>query len=285
MASDYIRIEMAIKFLEERHREQPGLDEIAHFLGLSQFHLQRLFRRWVGISPKRFLQFLTIEHAKQVLDETHDLLDATYETGLSSPGRLHDLFISIEAMTPGEFKHKGAGLVINYGIHPSPFGDCLLAVTERGICGLSFLAETKPEEALDDFQSRWPGARIYERPRLIKPYFDKIFPIDTNNRRRKITLFLNGTNFQIKVWEALIRIPPGHLCSYEDIARIIGNEDAVRAVGNAVAANPISFIIPCHRVIRKMGMFGDYHWGAARKKAIIGWESAQRFGEEAKVVK
>jgi AraC family transcriptional regulator, regulatory protein of adaptative response / methylated-DNA-[protein]-cysteine methyltransferase len=280
MAADYVRIEKALEYLEERHLEQPNLDELANYLGLSPFHFQRLFRRWVGISPKRFLQFLTIEHAKALLDESRSLLDVTFESGLSSPGRLHDLFVTIEAVTPGQYKVKGNGLSITYGIHQSPFGECLIAITERGICGLSFVTEQGRDEVISDLQNRWPGAVLLERPRLTRPYIDDIFPKNGNGDRRKITLFIRGTNFQVKVWEALLRIPPGHLCSYENIARLIGHDEAVRAVGSAVGANPISYIIPCHRVIRKMGVFGDYHWGAARKKAIIGFESARRFGDD-----
>jgi AraC family transcriptional regulator of adaptative response/methylated-DNA-[protein]-cysteine methyltransferase len=185
-------------------------------------------------------------------------------------------------MTPGEFKRKGAGLSISYGMHKSPFGDCLVAVTDRGICGLSFVTESGPKEIIADLQARWPGARLYEKPRMTRPLIDDIFPQD-GCRGRRITLYLAGSNFQIKVWEALIRIPPGHLCAYEDIARLAGDTKAARAVGGAVGANPISFIIPCHRVIRKMGVFGDYHWGAARKRAIIAWESARRFGETVRV--
>jgi AraC family transcriptional regulator of adaptative response/methylated-DNA-[protein]-cysteine methyltransferase len=283
MPADYIRIEKAIRYLEERHLEQPDLDSLAHHLGLSPFHFQRLFKRWCGISPKRFLQFLTTQYAKQLLEESRSLLDVTFESGLSSPGRLHDLFVSVEAVTPGQYKQKGSGLVISYGIHPSPFGDCLIAVTERGVCGLSFLASGGKREALDDLQSRWPGARLVERPEITQPIFDIIFPEDQLGKRRQITLFLSGTNFQLKVWEALLRIPPGFLTSYEDIARLIGRDDAVRAVGSAVGANPISYIIPCHRVIRKIGLFGDYHWGATRKKAIIGYEAAIRASKEPSV--
>jgi AraC family transcriptional regulator, regulatory protein of adaptative response / methylated-DNA-[protein]-cysteine methyltransferase len=283
MPADYIRIEKAIRYLEERHLEQPDLDSLAHHLGLSPFHFQRLFKRWCGISPKRFLQFLTTQYAKQLLAESRSLLDVTFESGLSSPGRLHDLFVSVEAVTPGQYKQKGTGLVISYGIHPSPFGECLIAVTERGVCGLSFLASGGKREALDDLASRWPGARLIERPEITQPVFDNIFPEDQTGERRKIALFLSGTNFQLKVWEALLRIPPGFLTSYEDIARLIGRDDAVRAVGSAVGANPISYLIPCHRVIRKIGLFGDYHWGAARKKAIIGYEAAIRASKEPSV--
>ncbi|HBC47480.1 MAG TPA: 6-O-methylguanine DNA methyltransferase [candidate division Zixibacteria bacterium] len=275
MPADYIRIEKAIRYLEENHLEQPDLDHLASHLGLSPFHFQRLFKRWCGISPKRFLQFLTTQYAKGLLEESRSVLDVTYESGLSSPGRLHDLFVSVEAVTPGQYKQKGMGLVISYGIHPSPFGDCLIAVTERGVCGLSFVVSGKTE-ALEDLKSRWPGARIVENPKATKKTFDAIFPKAPRDSGGKITLFLSGTNFQVKVWEALLRIPAGYLASYEDIARLIGADGAAQVVGSAVGANPISYIIPCHRVIRKIGLFGEYHWGAARKKAIIGWEAAQR---------
>jgi AraC family transcriptional regulator of adaptative response/methylated-DNA-[protein]-cysteine methyltransferase len=273
MPSDYARIEKAINYIDVNQLSQPNLDDLASHLRLSPFHFQRLFRRWVGISPKRFLQYLTIEHAKSVLDETRSLLDATYESGLSSPGRLYDLFVTIDAVTPGQYKQRGAGLSIAYGMHESPFGKCLIAITERGICGLAF-ANGDPNEALQDLKRRWPGATLGDKPRVTRPYANRIF---NSERRQKLPLHLHGTNFQVKVWEALIKIPPGHLCTYEDVARNIGNENAIRAVGNAVATNPISYLIPCHRVIRKMGIFGEYHWGATRKKAIIGWEAARRF--------
>ena len=275
MAADYIRIEKAIRYLETNHREQPSLDDLARHLGLSQFHFQRLFRRWVGISPKRFLQFLTVEYAKELLNESRSLLDVTYESGLSSPGRLHDLFVTIEAMTPGEFKQHGVGLKINWGVHPSPFGDCLLAVTERGICSLAFVDHNQ-RAVLNDLKSRWPNAEFAEKPTVTKKIADDIFKTRKSSAEQPIKLLLLGTNFQLKVWEALIRIPSGYLCSYEDVARLAGNDNAIRAAANAVAANPISYLIPCHRVIQKMGVFGNYHWGASRKKAIIAFEAANR---------
>jgi AraC family transcriptional regulator, regulatory protein of adaptative response / methylated-DNA-[protein]-cysteine methyltransferase len=279
MAADYIRIEKAIRYLESNYREQPSLDDLAHHLGLSPFHFQRLFRRWVGISPKRFLQFLTVEYAKGLLDESRSLLDVTYESGLSSPGRLHDLFVTIEAMTPGEFKNRGDGLVIYWGIHQSPFGDCLLAVTDRGICGLAFV-DRNQRAVLMDLKSRWPNADFIEKPSMTKKIADNIFKFEKSDSASPIKLLLLGTNFQLKVWEALIRIPSGHLCSYEDVAKMAGSGNAIRAAANAVAANPISYLIPCHRVIQKMGVFGNYHWGATRKKAIIAFEAARRENNE-----
>ena len=275
-AEDYRRIEKAIEFLAENYHQQPSLDEIARSVNLSEFHFQRLFRRWAGISPKRLVQFLTLEHAKQALEESRSVLDAAYDAGLSSPSRLHDLFVTAEAMTPGEFKAKGAGLEISYGFHPSPFGECLLAVTERGICGLGFVGEGGRRQALEDFKRRWPAAQFQENPERTQGYIDAIFNARKRNGARAVKLLLMGTNFQIKVWEALLRIPSGSVVCYEDLARRLGKPSAARAVGSAVGRNPISFLIPCHRAIRKMGITGDYHWGAARKKAILAWEAARQ---------
>jgi AraC family transcriptional regulator of adaptative response/methylated-DNA-[protein]-cysteine methyltransferase len=278
-AEDYRRIEKAIEFLAENYHHQPRLDEVARSVNLSEYHFQRLFRRWAGISPKRLVQFLTLEHAKQALEESRSVLDAAYDAGLSSPSRLHDLFVATEAMTPGEFKSKGAGLKISYGFHPSPFGECLLAATERGICGLGFVGERDRSQTLDDFKRRWPAAEFQENPEKTRNYVDGIFNAKKRNDAHPIKLLLMGTNFQIKVWEALLRIPPGSVACYEDLARRLGKPSAARAVGSAVGRNPISFLIPCHRAIRKMGITGDYHWGAARKKAILAWEAARQSGE------
>ena len=272
---DYSRIERAILFLEENYHRQPELREVAQSVHLSEFHFQRLFRRWAGISPKRFIQFLTLEHAKKLLGGSHSVLDATYDAGLSSPGRLHDLFVNIEAMTPGEFKAKGEGLGISYGFHPSPFGECLLSVTERGICGLGFIAAGGRAQTLRDFQSRWPEAHWEENTRLTKPYISRIFGGEERYGNRPITLVLQGTNFQIKVWEALLKIPMGSVVPYEDLAVTVCSARAARAVGGAVGKNPIAFLIPCHRVIRKAGGIGGYHWGTTRKKAMLAWEAAQ----------
>jgi AraC family transcriptional regulator of adaptative response/methylated-DNA-[protein]-cysteine methyltransferase len=272
---DYSRIEKAILFLEENYNRQPELREVAESVNLSEFHFQRLFRRWAGISPKRFIQFLTLEHAKRLLGESHSVLDATYDAGLSSPGRLHDLFVNIEAMTPGEFKTKGAGLTINYGFDPSPFGECLLAVTDRGICGLGFVETGGRAAILLDFKARWPEARWEENARLTQPYIRRIFGGETGNGNRPITLVLQGTNFQVKVWEALLKIPMGSVVPYEDLAVKVCSARAARAVGSAVGKNPIAFLIPCHRVIRKAGGIGGYHWGVARKRAMLTWEAAQ----------
>jgi AraC family transcriptional regulator of adaptative response/methylated-DNA-[protein]-cysteine methyltransferase len=271
-------MEKAILFLEENYHRQPELREVAQSVHLSEFHFQRLFRRWAGISPKRFIQFMTLEHAKKLLNGSHSVLDATYDAGLSSPGRLHDLFVNIEAMTPGEFKAHGAGLRISYGFHSSPFGECLLAMTERGICGLGFVGTGGRAAILRDFQSRWPEAQWEENPRLTRPYSRRIFGREKRNGNRPITLVLRGTNFQVKVWEALLKIPMGSVVPYEDLAAKVCSPRAARAVGGAVGRNPIAFLIPCHRVIRKAGGIGGYHWGTARKKAILVWEAARTSG-------
>ena len=276
---DYQRIDKAIRFLAENYSQQPSLEEVARSVNLSEYHFQRLFRRWAGISPKRFVQFLTLEHAKKVLEESRSVLDATYDAGLSSPSRLHDLFVNVEAMTPGEFKTKGAGLKIAYGFHPSPFGECLLAATERGICGLGFVSEGGRLQALEDFKRRWPAAEFQENSQKTRPFINRIFSPKKRNGSNPVKLLLMGTNFQVKVWEALLRIPPGSMACYEDLARQLGKPSAARAVGSAVGRNPISFLIPCHRAISKMGITGDYHWGAARKKAILAWEAARKNGE------
>ena len=277
MSTDYSRVEKAISYLEENFQDQPNLQELAAHLNMSSFHFQRVFRRWAGISPKRFLQFLTIEHAKKVLDDNRSVLDATYDSGLSSPGRLHDLFVTIDAISPGEYKTKGMGLEITHGIHPTPFGECLLAVTERGICGLNFTNGESWKEAVANLQSQWEGATLKESNKETKPLVDKIFATNPADDKFSARLFLKGSNFQIKVWAALLRIPFGALCSYGDVAAYLGQPTAARAVGNAVAANPVAYMIPCHRVIRQIGVFGDYSHGSSRKKAIIGWEAAQRY--------
>jgi AraC family transcriptional regulator of adaptative response/methylated-DNA-[protein]-cysteine methyltransferase len=279
MRGDYQRIEKAILFLEKNFHRQPDLREVAQDAGLSAYHFQRLFRRWAGISPKRFVRFLTLAHAKQLLEKSRTLLDATYDAGLSSPGRLHDLFVNIEAMTPGEFKARGAGLKISYGFHPSPFGECWLAATDRGVCGLGFVGKGGRARALRELRNRWKEARWEENPRLTRPYIYRIFSRAGGDGGRPLTLLLKGTNFQIKVWEALLKVPRGALTCYEDLAAAIGQRRACRAVGAAVGRNPVAFIIPCHRVIRKVGMIGDYHWGAARKKDMLAWEAARTNGE------
>jgi AraC family transcriptional regulator of adaptative response/methylated-DNA-[protein]-cysteine methyltransferase len=275
LSDDYLRIENAIIFLDKNFRERPDLRTIAASVNLSEYHFQRLFRRWAGISPKQFLQFLTLGYAKQLLKESKSLLDVTYESGLSSPGRLHDLFVTIDAVSPGEFKRQGAGLSITYGFHDSPFGDCFLASTGRGICALAFATRGGRPQMLRDFKTRWQEAKLSENPKLTQPVLERIFRPAKNGSPYQVDLFLRGTNFQVRVWEALLKIPMGTVVSYGDIARHIGEAGASQAVGNAVGQNPVAFLIPCHRVIRSAGVIGEYRGGTARKKALLAWEAAQ----------
>jgi AraC family transcriptional regulator of adaptative response/methylated-DNA-[protein]-cysteine methyltransferase len=271
LSEDYTRIEQAIRYIEINARRQPDLKELATQVGLSEFHFQRLFTRWAGISPKRFLQFLTREHAKALLARSGNLLEATYATGLSGPGRLHDLFVQTEAVTPGEYKSKGAGVDIAYGFHPSPFGDSLLAITPRGVCFLAFVEKGHPA-ALEQLRQTWPKANLSEAPSRTTPVVEQIFSPDPNS---PIPIHMRGTNFQIKVWEALLRLQPGQLTTYQDLAEQVRSPGAARAVGNAVAHNPLAYLIPCHRVLQKTGHFGNYRYGSARKKAMLGWEMAR----------
>jgi AraC family transcriptional regulator, regulatory protein of adaptative response / methylated-DNA-[protein]-cysteine methyltransferase len=270
LSDDYQRIEQAILYLENNYQVQPELREIAESIGLSEYHFQRLFTRWVGISPKRFLQFLTKEGAKELLQRS-SVLNAAYSVGLSGPGRLHDLLVTTEAVTPGEYKARGAGLTIRYGFHPTPFGECLLGVTERGICHLGFVQGSR-ETALAHLKMDWREASFREDAAATAPLIAPIFSLELSPT--PVSLFLTGSNFQLKVWEALLRVPQGTATTYEQIAAQIGQPKAVRAVGTAVGRNPVAVLIPCHRVIRKLGEFGNYRYGPARKKAILGWEAA-----------
>ncbi len=274
LSADYGRIEAAIHYLEQNFQNQPSLAEIASHVGLSEYHFQRLFSRWAGTSPKRFLQFLTIQHAKKLLADSQSILDTTYEAGLSSPSRLHDLFVTHEAITPGEFKQKGAGLTIQYGFHDSPFGQCLIALTERGICGLQFVADGDREATLDELKASWPQAKFVADEEATRPFIDPIFNLSNAEERPSLPLYLKGTNFQIQVWQALLKIPMGTAVSYSTVAQMISNPKAFRAVGSATGSNPIAYLIPCHRVIQQAGNLGNYRWGTSRKKAILGWESA-----------
>jgi AraC family transcriptional regulator of adaptative response/methylated-DNA-[protein]-cysteine methyltransferase len=280
LSSDYDRIGAALRFIEDNAQAQPDLNRIAAQVGLSPHHFQRLFKRWVGISPKRFLQFLTLQQAKRSLAASRSVLDASYDAGLSSPGRLHDLFVTLEGVTPGEFGAGGRGVEIRYGRHRSPFGHCLLARTERGICALSFHDEADCSEGLERVAGHWPRSRLREDRRGTKPVADALFADPGNPSRPRLSLHLKGSNFQVKVWEALMRLEPGQLCAYGDIARVIGRPGAARAVGRAVSGNPIAWLIPCHRVIRSLGAFGGYRWGSERKRAMIGWELAKMAAPE-----
>ena len=270
-SEDYLRIEQAILYLENHFKDQPNLDEVAANVGLSEYHFQRLFTRWAGVSPKRFLQFVTKESAKDLLDKSENLLDTTHQVGLSSLGRLHDLFVNTEAMSPGEYKSRGEGVTIRYGIHLTPFGKCLIGLTERGICYLGFVQGSEGE-AIDNLVNDWTEAKMIEDYRSTASLVGPIFDLRFNTRIKPLTLHLRGTNFQLKVWEALLQIPAGSVSTYEGIASRIGNPNAIRAVGTAVGHNPIAVLIPCHRVIRKAGEFGKYRYGALRKKALLARE-------------
>jgi AraC family transcriptional regulator of adaptative response/methylated-DNA-[protein]-cysteine methyltransferase len=273
---DYMRIAAAIRYIEAHRDNQPSLDAVAAHLHLSPWHFQRLFARWAGISPKRFVQYLTVDHARALLARTTNVLDASLESGLSGPGRLHDLFVHVEAVTPGEYKSGGQGLTIRYGVHASPFGLCQLAITERGICGLSFLEEDGGEtaRALALLRAQWPAATLLRDQPATARVMVQVFAVDPLANPQPVHLLLKGTNFQLKVWEALLRIPPGSVTTYENVAQDIQQPTAARAVGSAVGANAIAYLIPCHRVIRKSGLVEGYRWGTVRKKAILGWEAA-----------
>lgn len=266
----YDVIAEAIRLIEEDPTAQPSLDELAARMGFSPSHFQRLFSEWVGVSPKRYLQYLTLDHAKRLLADRFTVLDATMEAGLSSPGRLHDLFVKWEAMSPGAYAAGGEGLTIRWGWFDSPFGEALAMGTDRGLCGLAFVAETGRDAAMADLCGRWPKAVYEEHPAAIAPWAKAAFGGGGEAR-----LQLIGAPFQIKVWEALLTIPTGHVTTYSEIAGAIGAPKAVRAVGTAVGRNPVSWLIPCHRALRKSGGLGGYHWGLGVKRAMLAWEAAR----------
>jgi len=274
-SENFQRVEQAIEFLEVHFRDQPSLDEIAASVHLSKYHFQRLFKRWAGVTPAHFLHYLTIEYAKDRLRESQSIFDITLDAGLSSPSRLHDLFVSFEAMTPGEYKRQGAGLVIYYGIHPTPFGKCLLATTSRGICALRFLSLENQTRTLQEIQQEWPQATFTEDPARTATIIEHLFAGTRRGKPQPFHLLLKGTNFQVQVWQALLSIPPGALVTYQDVASRVGRPTATRAVANAIAKNPVGYLIPCHRVITKAGKTHRYRWGRTRKKAILGWEAGR----------
>jgi len=263
-------IARAIAYIDTHATRQPSLADVAAAMGLSEAHFQRVFRQWTGVSPKKYLQYLTLNQARDMLAARHTVLDTALATGLSGPGRLHDLFVRWEAMTPGEYALRGAGLRVSYGWFDSPFGDMLALATERGICGLGFANETGRDAAELDLFSRWPKADFQHTPEALRHWIDA-----TLSAKGEARLLLSGSPLQIKVWEALLAIPSGHVTTYSDIARLIGKPKAMRAVGTAVGRNPVSWLIPCHRALRKSGALGGYHWGLPVKRALLARESAK----------
>lgn len=269
---DYAIISQTIQFISNHWLDQPALAEIAQNVGLTETKLQKLFSRWCGLSPKAFLQAVTLDHAKKLLHESGNILDASYDLGLSGPGRLHDLFVTHEAMTPGIYKAKGEGLDIAYGFLPCPFGNALLMVTDMGLAGLAFADPGGETQALEDMMSRWPNARYIHDEEAVRPYLNRIFDQNQWQSDQPLRVVLIGTDFEIEVWHTLLKIPLGKATSYSDIAAHLGRPKASRAVGTAVGKNPISFVVPCHRVLGKTGNLCGYHWGITRKQAILGWE-------------
>ncbi len=273
-SEDYRRIESAIQYLEDNFRSHPDLEKIAASANLSKYHFQRLFKRWAGVTPTQFLGYLTLDYAKKCLSESRDILDTAYEAGLSGPGRLHDLFVTFDAVTPGEFKLMGESLEITYGFHSTRFGECLIGITERGICYLGFVIDNE-DNALRSLERKWPKASLVVNPDTTQPYIKRIFDSGDKTDQKPFHLLLKGTNFQINVWRALLTIPEGHMVSYRDIALKIGQPGSYRAVASAIAVNSIAYLIPCHRVIANSGHFNRYRWGAPRKKLICGWEASR----------
>lgn len=272
--SDYDRIAEAISFIVSRVDSQPTLQEIAGHLHLSPFHFQRLFSRWAGVTPKRFLQVLTLERAKQLLSESKPLLEVSDALGLSSGSRLYDHFVHLEAVTPGEYKTGGAGLTIEYAVHNTPFGKAFIATTSRGICSFAFLEHAEIDEHLTTLHKKWPHAMLHENRQRTLAVIKAMFGGEKKSDR-PVSLHVSGTNFQVSVWKALLRIPPARVASYSQVATAIGHPNSARAVGLAAGANPVAFLIPCHRVIQQSGKLGGYHWGETRKQAIHAWESAR----------
>jgi AraC family transcriptional regulator, regulatory protein of adaptative response / methylated-DNA-[protein]-cysteine methyltransferase len=272
---NYFIIEKAIHYLRENFRQQPSLEETAAHVQLSPFHFQRLFSDWAGVSPKKFLQYLTVEELKKEIQHAPNLISAAEQVGLSAQSRVYDLFVSVEAVTPNEFKTKGKGIKIDFGFHSSPFGECFVAATARGICALSFIQGDK-DKVIAGFSSQWKNAEIGENLSSTGNLIGQVF--STEVKQKNFNLFLKGTPFQLKVWNALLKIPFAGISTYGKIAESIGQPAASRAVGTAVGANPLAFLIPCHRVLRNEGLVGNYMWGSDRKAAILGWERAKKEG-------
>jgi len=272
-SADYERVRRIIAYISERWRDQPSLESIATHVGLSTTHVHHLFRRWCGLSPKAFLQAITLDNAKALLASSASVLDTTYELGLSGPGRLHDLFVTHEAMTPGDFKAGGAGILMRYGYHPSPFGEAIVVATDRGLAGIGFVDEGQRDAALADMKRRWPKADFSEDAKATGALARRVFDPAQWRADQPLRVVLIGTDFEVRVWETLLRIPLGRATTYSDIASRLGRPSASRAVGAAVGKNPISFVVPCHRVLGRSGALTGYHWGLTRKQAILGWEA------------
>ena len=275
--NDYERVANVIRFLDRHHTEQPDLTALADAAALSPFHFHRLFSTWAGVTPKDFLQCLTLEHVKQLLRDGENIFDAAIEAGLSGPGRLHDLCVTLEAASPGEMKSGGAGIQINFGFAKTPFGLALIAETKRGICHLSFVDDRGRTEARDSLAAQWPNAKSHRDDTRASELAAQVFSRGPKSKSdRVLRAYVRGTEFQLRVWRALLLVPVGNLTTYGRLAEAIGQSTAARAVGGAVGANPIAFIIPCHRVIRETGALGHYHWDPIRKRAILGWELSGR---------
>jgi AraC family transcriptional regulator of adaptative response/methylated-DNA-[protein]-cysteine methyltransferase len=272
---DYAVVQRAIAFMSQNWRSQPEIEAIADASGVTPDELHHLFRRWAGLTPKAFLQALTIDSARALLRDSASVLDAAYEVGLSGPGRLHDLFVAHEAMSPGEWKAGGEGLTLRYGFHPSPFGTALLIASDRGLSGLAFADAGGGKAALADMTRRWPKAAYVEDSAFTAPLAQRIFDPSRWHAEQPLRIVLIGTDFEVRVWETLLRIPMGRAATYSDIATSIGADKAARAVGAAVGKNPISFVVPCHRVLGKSGALTGYHWGLTRKRAMLGWEAGR----------
>ena len=271
---DYARVRRAIRFLTENWRSHPDLDQLAEQMELCPMQAQKLFNRWAGLTPKQFVQAITLDHARELLAGHETVLDTAYDVGLSGPGRLHDLFVTHEAMTPGEFRNRGAGVEIAYAFHPGPFGLALVMATPRGLCGLAFCdSEDARAETLADMTQRWPAAIFVEDASRTTPLAARIFDSRAWSPDTPLRVVMIGTDFEVRVWETLLKIPFGRATTYGDIARHLGKPNAARAVGAAVGRNPVSFVVPCHRVLGKSGALTGYHWGLTRKRAILGWES------------
>jgi AraC family transcriptional regulator of adaptative response/methylated-DNA-[protein]-cysteine methyltransferase len=274
-AADYDVVRRALAFTSEHWRKQPEIGEIAEAAGVTATELHHLFRRWAGLTPKAFLQAVTLDHARTLLRASASVLEASYEVGLSGPGRLHDLFVTHEAMSPGEWKAGGGGLTLTYGFHPSPFGTALVMTTPRGLAGLAFADPGEEQAALADMQGRWPKARYVQDAQATAPLARRIFDPALWRADRPLRVVLIGTDWEVRVWEALLKVPMGRATTYSDIARTVCTEKAARAVGAAVGKNPVCFVVPCHRVIGKSGKLTGYHWGITRKQAMLGWEAGR----------